>query len=97
MATQIVPPLPLPKGWPRRVRSAAVHAIALARLALTTARGQANSTDSGSGRIARLTDEFLLIMEEMRIKDYRMNTIPALRRPHYLPTERLADSILRKS
>ena len=38
MAKQTVPPLPLPKGWPRRVRSAAVHAIALARLALTTAR-----------------------------------------------------------
>ncbi len=41
MAKQTVPPLPLPKGWPRRVRSAAVHAIALARLALGIARGQA--------------------------------------------------------
>jgi hypothetical protein len=40
MAKQTVPPLPLPKHWPRRVRSAAVHAIALAQLALTTARGQ---------------------------------------------------------
>ena len=65
MAKQTVPPLPLPKGWPRRVRSAAVHAIALARLALTTARGQANSADPGSGRIARLTEEILLIKEEM--------------------------------
>ncbi len=45
MAKQTVPPLPLPKGWPRRVRSATVHAIAPARLALTTARGQANSAD----------------------------------------------------
>ncbi len=32
--------LPVPEGWPRRVRSATVHAIALARLALTTTRGQ---------------------------------------------------------
>ncbi len=40
-------PLPLPKGWPRRVRSAAVHAIALARLALTTARGQAREAGTG--------------------------------------------------
>jgi hypothetical protein len=55
MAKQTVPPLPLPKHWPQKVRSAAVHAIALARLALTTARGQANSADPGSGRIARLT------------------------------------------
>jgi len=43
MAKQTVPPLPLPRNWPQKVRSAAVHAIALARLALTTARGQANS------------------------------------------------------
>jgi len=82
--------LPLPKGWPRRVRSAADHAIALARMALTTARGQANSADPGYGRIARLTEEILLIKEEMRIKDARMNGIPAQRRPHYVPTERLA-------
>ncbi len=90
--------LPPPKGWPRRVRSAAVHAIALARLALTTARGQANSADPGSGRIARLTEELFLIKEEMRIKDARMASIPAQRRPHCLilasdsPVEALAAS-----
>jgi len=83
-------PLPLPKGWPRRVRSAAIHAIALARLALTTARGQVNAADPGSGRISRLDEEILLIKEEMRIKDNRMAGIPAHRRPHYLPIERLA-------
>jgi len=60
MANQTVPPLPLPKHWPRHVRSAAIHAIALARLALTTARGQPNSADPGSGRIGRLTQETLL-------------------------------------
>ena len=71
--------------------------MALARLALTTARGRSNSGDPGSAEIARLTEEILLIKEEMRIKDVQMNTIPALRRLHYLPTERLADPILRKS
>ncbi len=40
-------PLPLPKHWPRRVRSAAVDAIALARLALTTARRQAREAGTG--------------------------------------------------
>ena len=84
------PSLRLPKGWTRRVRSAAVHAIALARLALTTARGQVESVRSGSGRIERLTEEILLLKEEMRIKDARMVGIPAQRRPHYLPSERLA-------
>ena len=39
MAPQPHFPLPLPKHWPRRVRSAAVHAIALARLALTHLAG----------------------------------------------------------
>ncbi len=72
MAKQTVPPLPLPKNWRQKVRSAAVHAIALARLALITARGQANSADPGSGRIARLTEEILLLKEEMRVKDARM-------------------------
>ncbi len=90
MAKQTIPPLPLPKHWPRRVRSAAVHAIALARLALTTARGQTNSADPGSGRIALLAEEILLIKEEMRIKDARMASIHAQRRPHYVPIERLA-------
>ncbi len=32
MAKQTVPPLPLPKNWPQKVRSAAVHAIALAQI-----------------------------------------------------------------
>ena len=34
MAKQTVPPLPLPKNWPLRVRSAAVHAIAHAPIIL---------------------------------------------------------------
>ena len=82
--------LPLPKGWPRRVRSAAVHAIALARMALITARGQAKSDKPISRRMERLTAEILLLKEELRLKDARMSRIPAQRRPHYLPTERLA-------
>jgi hypothetical protein len=39
MATQPRSPIPLPSRWPRHVRSAAVHAIALARMVVTTARG----------------------------------------------------------
>ena len=49
MARQPQIPLPLPKGWPSRVRSTAVHGIALARLALTTAHGQAGTTFAGVG------------------------------------------------
>jgi putative transposase len=38
----------------------------------------------------RLTEEILLLKEDLRLKDARMSRIPAQRRPHYLPTERLA-------
>ncbi len=61
MAKQTVPPLPLPKHWPRRIRSAAVHAIALARLALTTARGQA-----GEASVAHLAGRRHLPIVELK-------------------------------
>ena len=61
MANQTVHPLPLPKGWPRRVRSSAVHAIALARLALTTARGQA-----GKASVAHLAGRRHLPIVELK-------------------------------
>ena len=85
MAKQTVPRLPLPKNWPHRVRSAAVHTIAMARMAVAKARADVKSTDSCSRRMARLTEEFLLIMEEMRIKDARMEGIPAQRRGRTFP------------
>jgi hypothetical protein len=49
MAKQTVPPLPLPKNWPQKVRSVAVHAIALARLALTTARSPGGTIVARAG------------------------------------------------
>jgi len=49
MAKQTFPPMPLPKNWPQMVRSAAVRAIALARLARTTARYPAGTTFAGAG------------------------------------------------
>ncbi len=61
MAKQTVPPLPLRKHWPRRVRSAAVHAIALARLALTTGRGQ-----TGKANVAHLAGSPHLPIVELK-------------------------------
>ncbi len=61
MAKQTVPRLPLPKNWPQKVRSAAVHAIALARLALTTARGQA-----GKANVAHLAGSPHLPIVELK-------------------------------
>lgn len=91
MAAQPLFPLPLPPRWSRHVRSAAVHAIALARMALATARAEEKSGDSNARRVARLEGQVVLLKkEEMRIKDGRMATIPAHRRPHYVPIDRLA-------
>jgi len=88
------PNIPLPPNWPRRVRSAVVHAISLAQTSLTLARGWAANSANARIRLKtendQLRQEIGLLRDEMRIKDARMLQIPAQRRPHYPPTERLA-------
>ena len=88
------PSIPLPRGWSRRVRSAVIHAISLAHFSLTSTRSWAvNNWNTGVRLKAendRLRQELALLQEEMRIKDSRMLRIPAQRRPHYPPTERLS-------
>jgi hypothetical protein len=76
--------LSLPKGWPRRVRSSVIHSISLAQVSLTLARARAiagieHGRHPGPER-ERLAQEITLLREEMRIKDARMETIPAPRR-----------------
>jgi len=94
MAPSRVSALPLPRGWPRRVRSAVVHAISLATASLTSAWGWA--ADSWNPRVrpkdenVSLRGEIALLREELRLKDARMARIPAQRRPNYPPAERLA-------
>src|SRR6266849_3257116 len=87
-------PLTLPRGWPHRIRSAAVHAISLADFALTTALGWAAQSLNPRLRLRaeleRLRLEISLLREEIRIKDARMQYIEAQKRPHYPPTQRLA-------
>ena len=86
--------LPLPKGWPRRVRSAVIQTISLARVSVTHTRSWAANHYNARIRLKeeneRLRNEILLFREETRIKDVRMEQIPAPRRPHYPPVERLA-------
>ena len=84
----------LPPNWPRRVRSAVVHAVSMAQASLTIARGWAANSANARIRLKteneQLRQEIGLLREEMRIKDARMLQISAQRRPHYPPTERLA-------
>jgi putative transposase len=84
----------LPKAWPRRVRSAIVHAISTANVACIAAWSRAEQHFDVRVRLQAELDqrdrEISLLREEIRIKDARMERVPAQRRPHYPPIERLA-------
>lgn len=93
------PPIPLPKAWPAQTRSGLLHAVALARSALVTARGWCANNPLARARLAaendQLRSELALVREEMRIKDARLARVPPAQRPHYPPPERLAILTLR--
>lgn len=86
--------IPLPKGWPRRVRSTVIHVISLAHFSLIATRSWAANSWNARVRLksqnGRLRHALALLREEMRLKDDRMSRVPAQRRPHYTPIERLA-------
>ena len=91
----------LPKNWPRRVRSALVHAISMSNVVFAVTRSHAENHFNARVRLQaendRLSREVALLVEELRIKDTRMLRIPPQRRPHYPPVERLAILELRAS
>src|SRR3989442_3613949 len=86
--------LPLPRGWPRRVRSAVVQVISLARTSMALTQGWASESMNGQLRRraegVRLQSEIQLLREVIRVKDARMEQLEAHKRPHYPPTARLA-------
>jgi transposase InsO family protein len=88
------PNLFLSRHWSRHVKSALLHVISLARLACVhTWAWAAGSLDTRTRLAAQLQQaqaEIALLREELRIKNARMAQIPAHRRPHYPPTERMA-------
>ena len=88
------PRVPLPKGWTASVKSAVIHAIALAQYAIVYTRSWAANSVNARVRLAaensRLNEQVALLREELRIKDVRMGQIPPHRRPQYPPTERMA-------
>ena len=86
--------LPLPKGWPKRIRSSVIYAISMAHFSVTFARSVAANSLNARIRLKaenqRLRQEVSFLIEEARIKDARMGRVPAQRRPHYPPIERMA-------
>ena len=95
MLAKLQPPrIHLPKGWQSCVKSAVLHAIALAHYAIVYARAWAADSINARVRLAaendRLHEACTLLREEIRIKDTRMAQIAPQRRPHYGPLERMA-------
>ena len=83
------PRIALPKGWQSCVRSAVLHAIALAHYAIVYARAWAADSINARVRLSaendQLQEECALLHEELRIKDTRIAQIAPQRRPHYGP------------
>jgi hypothetical protein len=84
----------LPRAWPLAVKSAILHVISLARLALVHTRSWAADSPSTHLRLKSERDEtrneIALLGEEIRIKDARRTLVDPHRRPRYPPTERLS-------
>ncbi len=88
------PRIPLPGGWPLHVKSAMLRLISLAQYASAYTRGWAVNSPISRMRLKaendRLRQRAALLTEETHIKDARMMRIPALQRPHYVPTVRMS-------
>ena len=88
------PRLHLPKGRQDCVKSAVLHAIALAHYAIVYARAWAADSINARVRLAAVNDRLheacALLREELRIKETRIAQIAPQRRPHYGPYERMA-------
>ena len=86
--------LTLPRNWPLNVKTAVLHIISLAHVAMIHARGlvvhSSNARTRRTGDLQGSLEEIALLEEELRIKDARMAMIDAHRRPHYRPIERMA-------
>lgn len=83
----------IPSSWPKQAKSAILDVIAVAHLALVHSRAWCADSPLHRVRLKAQVDalqtEVALLTEELRIKDARMKQLPAHRRPHYSPTERL--------
>jgi putative transposase len=88
------PEIPLPRGWPSRVKSAVLLVISLGQFTLAYTRGWAGNSPNSRIRLKaeldRACQEITLLREEIRIKDVRMAHLSPHRRPYYPPTERMA-------
>ena len=88
------PSIALPKNWSDHVKAAILHVISLGNLSMVRVRGWAANCSNArirlKAKLEQAENEIANLREEIRIKDARMLSIDAHRRPHYRPTERLS-------
>jgi hypothetical protein len=85
----------LPDQWPDHIKSGVIHAVALASVAISYARGRAAGRRRLLAELDQLKTEIALLREELAIKDERWSRSHPRRRPHYLPVQRLRILTLR--
>jgi hypothetical protein len=79
------PRIRLPGQWPAHVKSGILHAIALASVVLSYARGPRAGRHRLRAQLDEATTEISLLREELDIKDGRWERSRSRRRPHYTP------------
>ena len=88
------PQIPLPKAWNERVKSAVLHVISLAQFAVAYTRGWAANSINSRIRVTAQRDDLQQqvgwLTEQLRLLSARMGRVDPLKRPHYLPVERMA-------
>ena len=83
------PLIRLPRQWPEHIKSGVLHAISLASVVLSYARGRADGRGRLRVQLEQATTEIALLREELSIKDGRWERSRSRRRPHYIPTQRM--------
>ena len=81
-----------PEGWKKRVKRVLLNVISIGRVCCSVleAEDELSPRRGTQSRIVALRRENEQLREEVRLKDQRMLRVPARRRPHYLPIERMA-------
>jgi len=84
---------PLPKGWPKTIRSSVLNGVSLASAALATAWARAARNRRPRvqlvAELERAKTEIALLKEELSIKDTRWGRVPPRRRPYDSPVQRM--------
>jgi hypothetical protein len=81
--------LRLPDQWPQRFKSALLHAIALAGVAITAAQGRLARCQQLRARLDQAENEIALLHEELAIKDGRWRRSDTRRRGEALAAQRV--------